>query len=270
MTTLRKEGVPRAPTPGTTTSNQQEADSNKLTTLNAGAGNANSKGQRHNGDGNWTIPEIWDARTKGKLGTGYATLKELDPAAWEFLFGLMDAGVAVWIGRPNRNYEPGSKEPGSREEFWRPKRWPTITLLSHPRPDYDPFLRDFEKGCALCANTNEKVAVVDVDPRNGGDIEKVRNLLTNDLGMRIFAEVISPGDGRHFYVGGHPDLPSRQTIEGWPGVEIKSHKANITLPGTLRPKYGGAGYTIVFDDLLDLPSGDPEGAQALCRWGVRE
>ena len=112
---------------------------------------------------------------------------------------------------------------------------------------------------------------MDVDPRNSGDIERVRKLLADDLGVRVFAEVITPGGGRHFYVAGHPDLPSRQTIEGWPGVEIKSHKANITLPGTLRPKYGGAGYTIVFDDLQALDrihaaDPDPQGTAALCRW----
>jgi hypothetical protein len=220
------------------------------------------------------IPELWDVCTNGRLGTGYTNLKELDPAAWEFLFGVMDAGVAIWIGHPNPRYEPGSGE----QEFWRPKRWPSITPRSHPRPDYDPCLRDFTKGDCLCANTNEKLAVVDVDPRNGGDIEKVRNLLANDLGMRIFAEVISPSGGRHFYVAGHPDLPSRQKIEGWPGVEIKSHKANITLPGSLRPKYGCAGYTIVLNNLQDMLSGDPngpqtfcgdpEGAQALCEWVI--
>ena len=196
---------------------------------------------------NLDIPEHW----KGH-GIGWDILWEQDLAAWEFVNKLIDQRVTVWMATPIPNYVWPSKD----EHIW-PKGWPRITpdipgASSHSRIR----LGGYESGCRICANTGEKLAVVDVDPRNGGDIERVRKLLA-DLGVRVFAEVITPGGGRHFYVAGHPDLPSRQTIEGWPGVEIKSHKANITLPGTLRPKYGGAGYTIVFNDLqaLDEPTG---------------
>jgi hypothetical protein len=264
MTTLREEGVPGVPPPGITTSNQQEADSNKLTTSNAGAGNANSNEQGQNGDGKRDIhPDalgLWNARTKGRYGTADRNLKELDPAAWELFNTLRDAGVAIWTAHPNPNYFLKSGERSGEQEFYRPKGWPRITYIR-------ATIEGFTEGDCLCANTGPVLAVVDVDPRNGGDIEAVRTLL-RDLGVRIFAEVDTPGGGKHFYAAGHPDLPSKQTIEGWPGVEIKCHKTCITLPGTQRQEYGGAGYNIVFDDLLDLPSGDPEGAQALCEWVI--
>ena len=92
---------------------------------------------------------------------------------------------------------------------------------------------------ALCANTGGAIAVVDVDPRNGGDIEAVRQLLA-DLTVRIFAEVITPGDGRHFYLAMHKDLASAHQIPDYPGLDVQARGCNVFLPGTRRPKYDGA------------------------------
>ena len=98
------------------------------------------------------------------------------------------------------------------------------------------------------------VAVFDVDTKNGGDTEKVRALLA-ELGVRIYAEVGTPSGGAHFYIKGHPDLPTVHSkaenpkLPDYPGLDIQSHGANVFTPGTLRTKYGGTGYTIVFDDL---------------------
>jgi hypothetical protein len=60
------------------------------------------------------------------------------------------------------------------------------------------------------------VAAVDVDPRNQGDIERTRQMLEG-LNIKIFAEVETPGGGRHFYVAGHPELASAHNLTGWQG-----------------------------------------------------
>ena len=116
------------------------------------------------------------------------------------------------------------------------------------------------------------VVAIDVDPRNGGDIEKVRNLL-DELKVRIFTEIASPSGGRHFYIAGREDIPTvhsskdNQRLPGFPGVDIQSYRTNVFVIGTRRPKYGGAGYTLVFDDLDSLINdGDPEGADRFAGW----
>ena len=97
----------------------------------------------------------------------------------------------------------------------------------------------------ICANTGIPVAVFDSDTKNGGDPEKVRALLTG-LGERIYAEVDTPSGGKHFYIEGHPDLPTVHSkaddpkLPDYPGLDIQSHGANVFAPGTLRSKYGGS------------------------------
>jgi hypothetical protein len=68
--------------------------------------------------------------------------------------------------------------------------------------NYIPLNR-FQRGWAIMARTGGSVAVVDVDPRNGSDIDKTKQLL-DSLNVRIFAEVATPSGGRHFYIAGHP------------------------------------------------------------------
>jgi hypothetical protein len=93
--------------------------------------------------------------------------------------------------------------------------------------------------------------------------------LLDGLGVTVFAEVATPGDGRHFYIAGHPDLASVHApgLDGYPGVDIQSFKTNVFLPRTSRPKYDGKGYTIVFNNLAALADGgDPVGAEIFAGW----
>lgn len=174
-----------------------------------------------------------------------------DPAdrAARFVDSLVKAGVAVWVAPPGG------------QEFIRPGGWQKSTPEGN-----EQRLAQYAVGSALCANTGGVLAVLDIDPRNGGDAEKVRALM-KELNVRIFAEVASPSGGRHFYVAGHPDLPSaHSTLTGYPGVDLQSFAANVFLPGTVRPKYHGVGYRIIFDDLDALADGDEVGAGALAEW----
>jgi hypothetical protein len=127
-------------------------------------------------------------------------------------------------------------------------------------------LAKWRPGCAIMAGMGGNVAAVDVDPRNGGDPDRVPQLL-DTLHVRVYAEIATPGGGRHFYVAGHPELDSAHGLRGWPGVDIQSFGSLLFLPGTQRPKYGCAGYKIIFDNLEALADGgDPDGAEALAGW----
>jgi hypothetical protein len=150
-------------------------------------------------------------------------------------------------------------------EFIRPMGWTGLTAEGN-----DDRIGEFRYYMALCVLCGLVLAVFDVDPRNGGDIEKVRALLAR-LKVRIFAEVDTPGGGKHFYIAGHEELPTvhstaeNQKLPDYPGVDIQSHGANTFLPGTLREKYGWRGYTIVFDD-LDKLAADAGTTQGLADW----
>jgi hypothetical protein len=170
-------------------------------------------------------------------------------AEGEFIGHLPKLGIAVWVARHGSN------------EFIRPRGWQKLTPEGN-----DERLARFQLGMALRANTGGVLVVVDVDARNDGDVEKVRALLIQ-LKVRVFAEVLTPSGGRHFYVAGHPELPSvHSTLPRYPGVDIQSFGCNVFLPGTQRPKYQGGGYSIVFDDLGGLAGGDAQGTEALAQW----
>jgi hypothetical protein len=144
----------------------------------------------------------------------------------------------------------------------------------YPKGDRDNLTTDdnqnqldkWSPGWAIMARTGGSVAVVDVDPRNGGNIEKTGQLL-NGLGVRVFAEIATPSSGLHFYIAGHPELPSTSNLNGWPGIDVLSFGKLVFLPGTQRPKYNGAGYRIIHDNLEALADGgDPDGAEAFADW----
>lgn len=166
--------------------------------------------------------------------------------AQELLYRLDALGVPMFTARPGG------------DEFIRPTGWQNLD----PATNFDRIER-WREGDAVCAVGCDTLAWIDVDPRNGGNTEQVRGLL-NRLGVRIYHEHTTPGGGVHFGVPGHRDLPSVGKLASWPGVEIQSHGKNVYLPGTLRPKYHGGGYTIVFCDLEALADGgDLDSAEAL-------
>jgi hypothetical protein len=184
---------------------------------------------------------------------GYG-LTLLDADAQKFVSDLDDLGCAIWIDHPRGD---------GKGEFFRPQGWQKVDARWN-----SARFGGFTPGSCVCVNTGDPLVVVDVDPRNGGDVDAVRRLLT-ELEVRIFAEVISPSLGRHFYVaGGYTHLPTvHGKLPGLPGVDLQSHGANVFVPGTQRPKYDGKGYEIVSNDLQALRTdGDADGAAALATW----
>ena len=182
-------------------------------------------------------------------------LRYLDEDQRQFILDLDACNVPVWIE---------SVRDDGKGEFRRPKGWQDVWEKYN-----ETRLGGFKPGMCICANTGGWLVVVDVDPRNGGDIEAVRRWLA-DLNIRVFADVITPSGGRHFYIAGAWNHDIR-TVHGklprLPGVDLQAKGANVFLPGTRRPKYDGAGYQIVTNDLAALRSeGDPDGATRLATW----
>lgn len=199
-----------------------------------------------------------DADTQKSSGQGAAG--EPDLAEVAFIGNLDELGVALWVGDRNPRW------PDHGDEFFRPKGWQDLTSEGNGER-----LGTFSPGKAICANTGGRVAVFDVDPRNGGDIEKVRSLL-HELNVRIYGEVVTPGHGRHFFVPGHPALrtvhsnPENPRLPGFPGVDIQTFRCNVFLPFTQRPKYQGRGYAVVSDDLKELASLPADAGEPVARW----
>lgn len=155
-------------------------------------------------------------------------------------------------------------ERGTDREFVHPPKWTSIAPDDNARR-----MAALRPGMAVFGVLGRRVAVVDVDTKNGADPALVRSTL-DGLGIVIYAEVLTPSGGWHFYVEGHPEAPSVHATEGkdgltgLPGVEVLSHGTGAYLPGTTRQKYDGAGYVIIRDDLeLLLDGGDPAGGEAL-------
>ena len=122
------------------------------------------------------------------------------------------------------------------KEFYRPTGWQDSTVDSNAAARAGHAAR----GGALLGILGGEVAVVDVDTKNGGSVEGTRALLAQ-LGVTTYGEIETPSGGRHFYVPGHPDLPSvgaskhREGLIGHSGVEILASGRNVFIPGTTRP-----------------------------------
>lgn len=176
--------------------------------------------------------------------------QDIAPADLAELYSVLTAaGVPIFTAPP------------AGIDYTRPAGWQRLTAdgnagrLAARRP-----------GDAVMAVCGGRLVVVDVDPRNGGRVAAVREVLL-ELGVRIFAEIATPGGGVHFYVAGHPEIASaHSSISGWPGVDVQSYGRNVFLPGTLRDKYDGAGYLVVAEDLATLVDGDDDGAEAFAGW----
>src|SRR5215469_3558598 len=100
-----------------------------------------------------------------------------------FAFALVDMGVAVFACPLKSNGDPIP-----------PRNWETT------KPDRTQIGR-WKPGMALCAVTGDKFAVIDMDPRNGGELSLRR--LKKELGddfPNVYVEVNTASGGKHLYV----------------------------------------------------------------------
>jgi hypothetical protein len=156
-----------------------------------------------------------------------------DPDAdWLVAEGMLRRGVPVMAAPPS---SAGDSEFNLRG--WRACEADASRIAS------------WRPGWALIALTGIAFDVIDVDPRNGGDItiRKLAGVLPAVAGV-----VVTPGGGEHLYV---PPYGGRSVSAG--GIDYLAARRAVYLPGTRRPKYGGGGYRwVVYLDwsLLDRPN----------------
>ena len=113
-----------------------------------------------------------------------------------------------------------------------PKQWETI------KPDHSQVDR-WSRGMALCATTGVGFDVIDIDPRNGGQlsIKRLAKALGED-GPEIYWEVKTASGGKHLYIS----PLGIGTAPGFlPGIDLKGGKPDGTgrgfvfIPPTIRP-----------------------------------
>ncbi len=191
-------------------------------------------------------------------GVGVDSAKDAPGPEVQFLGRLDDLRVPLWTGGEGFQNAECSRPPGWQKLTWEENE----ARLARFHRDFQPF---------ICANTGI-LTVFDSDSKNGGDPEKVRALLTDELKVRIYAEVTTPSGGKHFWIKGHPDLPTvhskedKPKLPGYPGLDIQSHGANVFLPGTLRTKYGYTPYTVMFNELGQIADACDDEALPVVKW----
>lgn len=165
------------------------------------------------------------------------------------------------LGLPLFKCTPG--RPGGDREVFHPKGWQKL-----PADGNTIRMREVPVDAITCAVLGDRVAVVDVDTKNGAAVEATLQWLKHH-GVRVFAHVETPSGGAHLYVAGHSGLQTvhasgqRDGLVGMPGVEILSRGTNVFLPGTDRPKYQGTPYRILWNHLEDLADVHPAEGESL-------
>jgi hypothetical protein len=141
-------------------------------------------------------------------------------AALDIAARLIDAGVPVFAAKPARD-EDGKWDPaGGTGEcgYWLPDEWQK-TVPAHGWLDpSDPHLgsKAWRPDWALCAVMGHRLDLIDVDPRNGGDVSYYG---LDGQGPTVYARASTPSGGWHEFVavlGVH----SRDGI--LPGVDLKA------------------------------------------------
>lgn len=100
---------------------------------------------------------------------------------------------------------------------------------------------------AVCVVTGHLIDGVDVDTKNGADVETERQALTA-CGVQILGEARTPSGGAHFYVASTGICTAANKANGVDfrgGSRDGSGRGFLFAAGTKRPKYDGAGYSWV-------------------------
>ena len=150
---------------------------------------------------------------------------------------MVKGGVPVFCSRENESFDPAvtdRKDPRTKE-FWLPKQWQRTIADCAP---IDRWSASGADDGALCMVCGVVLDVVDVDTKNGADVEVERRALI-DFGVAILGESRTPSRGRHFLVVSTGIGSSGKKVNG---VDYKGGRSDGTgrgfayLPGTGRPR----------------------------------
>jgi P4 family phage/plasmid primase-like protien len=111
---------------------------------------------------------------------------------------LATAGIPLFIAAP---------DPTTKTGFRPPTRW--------ERTVADPTVVDrWRPGLALCAVMGCRLDLVDIDPRNGGDLATL-----NGITPRVYGIAATPSGGTHLFIA---SIGSGSRDNVYPGVDVKS------------------------------------------------
>lgn len=154
------------------------------------------------------------------VGANAQECKPLGPLELRYNQILTAVGIPIIKFMPNDTYPSG---------------WEKSTVENN-----EAAINSTRALAALLGKVN--VVGIDVDTKNGADIEATRKSLT-DAGIIIRAEIETPSGGRLFLVCGPADTPTLHAypetkdkprvdaLIGLPGVEVLGRGANIGVPG---------------------------------------
>lgn len=89
--------------------------------------------------------------------------------------------------------------------------------------------RDY--GIGIVCGLPSKLLVIDVDPRNGGDLAAVAESISGMVGR-----VRTGGGGVHWYLQDHSDVRKGKTA--WPGVDRQANGSYVCAPPSIHPGTG--------------------------------
>ena len=140
--------------------------------------------------------------------------------------GFNSATMLVRNGFPVLPCTPGEKVPLNTGEFL-PGAKSATTNYEHVR---DAFLAHPEANVGLAPDG--RLVIVDIDPRNGGSLEKAEQA----LGMKLDGyREITPSGGYHVFLMMPPGVVARRSHTIAPGIEIKALGTYaVTAAGRLR------------------------------------
>jgi len=107
---------------------------------------------------------------------------------------------------------------------WTKRRYDSAAMAAH-----------MEAGNNVGVRLRAEDLVVDVDPRNGGT-ESLRRLL-DDLGLDLgaYPAVDTGSGGQHLYMSKPADVPIRDSLPDYMGVEFKSRGRQVVAAGSIHP-----------------------------------
>lgn len=148
-----------------------------------------------------------------------------------------------------------------RDKRPRDRGWPTATY------DIAKLERDFVAGrINIGIRLVAEVVVLDVDPRNFGKDGDSLAMLIQNTGLVLdgVPHTRTGSGGDHFWFAKAPDVPLLDSIEGYPGLELKSLGRQVVAAGSIHPC--GKPYRWATDpvDLKNLPQ-LPGAVQALAK-----
>lgn len=81
---------------------------------------------------------------------------------------------------------------------------------------------------------NKTDLVIDIDPRNGGD--ESFNKLIDNIGIKLFPTVKTPGGGYHIYLSKPENINISKSIKDYPGIDFLSIGTQCVIPGSITEK----------------------------------